>query len=76
MSVEKYNHYYNAKHTGLMELGLEPHLLGESLLDSLLNIALEYRERIDPEVVMQTVDWRKGKARQRVHKTPAEPSTL
>jgi hypothetical protein len=25
---------------------------------------------------MPTVDWRKGKAKQRVHKTPAEPSTL
>jgi UDP-sulfoquinovose synthase len=74
--VETYDHYYNAEHTGLLDLGLEPHLLGESLLDSLLNIALEYRERIDPEVVMPTVDWRKGKARQRVHKTPAEPSTL
>jgi UDP-sulfoquinovose synthase len=74
--VEKYDHYYNAKHTGLLDLGLEPHLLGDSLLDSLLNIALEHRDRIDAEVVMPTVDWRKGKAKQRVHKTPAEPSTL
>ena len=74
--VEKYDHYYNAKHTGLLDLGLEPHLLGDSLLDSLLNIALEYRDRIDPEVVMPTVDWRKGKARQRVHKAPVQPSAL
>src|ERR687886_435107 len=50
--VEKYDHYYNAKHTGLLDLGLEPHLLGDSLLDSLLNIALEYRDRVDPDVVM------------------------
>jgi UDP-sulfoquinovose synthase len=70
----KYDHYYNAKHTGLLDL--EPHLLGDSLLDSLLNIAVEYRERIDPEFVMPTVDWRRGKARQRVHKTPVDPSTL
>jgi UDP-sulfoquinovose synthase len=74
--VEKYDHYYNAKHTGLLDLGLEPHLLGNSLLDSLLNIALEYRDRVDPEVVMPTVDWRKGKARQRVHKAPVQPSAL
>jgi UDP-sulfoquinovose synthase len=74
--VEKYDHYYNAKHTGLLDLGLEPHLLGDSLLDSLLNIALEYRDRIDPEVVMPTVDWRRGKARQRVHKAPVQPSAL
>jgi UDP-sulfoquinovose synthase len=50
--------------------------LGDSLLDSLLNIALEYRDRIDPEVVMPTVDWRKGKARQRVHKAPVQPSAF
>ncbi len=74
--MEKYNHYYNAKHTGLRDLGLEPHLLGNSLLDSLLNIALEHRERIDPEMVTPTIDWRKGKAEQRVHKALAEPSTL
>ncbi|MEJ7814003.1 MAG: NAD-dependent epimerase/dehydratase family protein, partial [Rubrobacter sp.] len=74
--VEKYDHYYNAKHTGLLDLGLVPHLLGDSLLDSLLNIALEYRNRIDPEVVMPTIDWRKGKVRQRVHKAPVQPSAL
>ena len=39
-------------------------------------IALEYRDRIDPEIVMPTVDWRKGKARQRVHKAPVQPSAL
>jgi UDP-sulfoquinovose synthase len=74
--VEKYDHYYNAKHTGLLDLGLEPHYLGDSLLDSLLNIAIEYRERIDPEVVMPSVNWRTGKAKQRVHKAPAQPSAL
>ncbi|HEY0127848.1 MAG TPA: NAD-dependent epimerase/dehydratase family protein, partial [Rubrobacteraceae bacterium] len=74
--VEKYDHYYSAKHTGLLDLGLEPHYLGDSLLDSLLNIAIEYRERIDPEVVMPSVNWRTGKAKQRVHKAPAQPSAL
>ena len=67
---------YNAKYTGLLDLGLEPHYLGDSLLDSLLNIAIEYRERIDPEVVMPSVNWRTGKAKQRVHKAPAQPSAL
>ncbi len=74
--VEKYDHYYNATHTGLLDLGLEPHYLGDSLLDSLMNIAIEYRERIDPDVVMPSVNWRTGKARQRINKAPAEPSAL
>lgn len=74
--VEKYDHYYNATHTGLLDLGLEPHYLGESLLDSLMNIALEHKDRVDPEVVMPSVSWRTGKARQLVNKAPAQPSTL
>jgi UDP-sulfoquinovose synthase len=74
--VEKYDHYYNASHTGLLDLGLEPHYLGDSLLDSLMNIAIEYRDRIDPDVVMPSVNWRTGKAKQRINKAPAEPSTL
>jgi UDP-sulfoquinovose synthase len=72
--VEKEEHYYNAKRTKLLDLGLEPHYLGDSLLDSLLNIALEYRDRIDPDVVMPSVDWREGRAKQRIHKAPAQPS--
>jgi UDP-sulfoquinovose synthase len=74
--VEKEEHYYNAKHTGLLELGLEPHYLSDSLLDSLLNIAVEYRERVDIEHVMPSVDWRTGRSKERVTKAPAEPSAL
>ena len=74
--VEKYDHYYNAAHTKLLDLGLEPHYLGDALLDSVLNIAMQYGDRIDRDVVMPSVDWRTGKARQRIHKAPAEPSTL
>src|ERR671910_3397098 len=74
--VEKYDHYYNATHTGLLDLGLEPHYLGDSLLDSLLNIAIEYRDRVDTDHVMPSVDWRTGRSKERVTKTPAEPSAL
>jgi len=74
--VEKEEHYYNAKHTKLLDLGLQPHYLGDSLLDSLLNIALEYKDRVDPDVVMPSVDWRTGKSRQRVTKAPAEPQAI
>lgn len=74
--VEKEEHYYNAKHTGLIELGLEPHYLGDSLLDSLLNIAVEYRDRVDEDHIMPSVDWRTGQSRERVTKASAEPSTL
>jgi UDP-sulfoquinovose synthase len=56
--VEAEAHYYNAKHSKLMDLGLQPHLLSESLLDSLLNIALMYRDRIDSTLILPQVNWR------------------
>jgi len=56
--VEAEDHYYNARHTKLAELGLKPHLLGSALLDSLMNIALEYKDRIDPSLLLPRVNWR------------------
>ena len=56
--VEKEEHYYNAKHSKLIELGLEPHLLSDSLLDSLMNVALKYRDRVDTAVMLPRVNWR------------------
>ena len=62
--VELEEHYYNAKCTKLLDLGLQPHYLSDSLLDSLLNIALEHRERVDEEAIMPRVGWRTGHAGQ------------
>jgi UDP-sulfoquinovose synthase len=56
--VEAEQHYYNAKHSKLADLGLEPHLLSESLLDSLMNIAIRYRDRIDESLFLPRVNWR------------------
>ncbi|MBV9765496.1 MAG: NAD-dependent epimerase/dehydratase family protein [Acidobacteriaceae bacterium] len=56
--VEFEQHYYNAKHSKLIDMGLEPHYLSDSLLDSLLNIALKYRDRIDSSMFLPQVDWR------------------
>lgn len=56
--VEAEEHYYNARHSKLIELGLEPHLLSDSLLDSLMNVAIKYRDRIDTSVMLPRVNWR------------------
>ncbi len=56
--VEAEAHYYNAKHSKLIELGLKPHLLSDSLLDSLMNIAVKYRDRIDAATMAPQVNWR------------------
>ncbi len=70
--VEAEKHYYNAKHSKLVDLGLKPHLLSNSLLDSLINIAVKYRDRIDPSVFLPTVNWRSQSATAR-RKPPSEP---
>jgi UDP-sulfoquinovose synthase len=63
--VESESHYYNAKHSKLLELGLSPHLLSSSLLDSLLNIALQYRDRVDLATLMPQVQWRQASSERR-----------
>jgi UDP-sulfoquinovose synthase len=56
--VEAEQHYYNAKHSKLLDLGLQPRYLSESLLDSIMNIALKYRDRVDPTIMLPQVNWR------------------
>jgi len=69
--VEAEEHYYNAKHTKLADLGLNPHLLSESLLDSLLNIALEYKDRIDTSLLLPRINWRKSRNDRQIKTAPA-----
>ncbi len=57
--VEAEEHYYNARHSKLIELGLQPHLLSDSLLDSLMNVAMKYRDQIDATVMLPRVNWRR-----------------
>jgi UDP-sulfoquinovose synthase len=74
--VEAESHYYNAKHSKLADLGLEPHLLSESLVDSLVNIALRYRDRIDPAMFAPQVNWRSGRNERRFSSISADQPIL
>ncbi|OYD92929.1 NAD-dependent dehydratase [Nostoc sp. 'Peltigera membranacea cyanobiont' 210A] len=58
--VEKEEHYFNAKNTKLLDLGLQPHLLSDSLLDSLLNFAIKYQERVDHKQILPKVSWHRN----------------
>lgn len=57
--VELEEHYLNAKNTKLLDLGLQPHYLSDSLLDSLLNFATKYKERVDMQQILPKVSWRR-----------------
>ena len=58
--VELESHYFNAKNTKLLDLGLEPHYLSDSLLDSLLNFATKYKNRVDKQQILPKVSWRRS----------------
>ncbi|PIG92753.1 UDP-sulfoquinovose synthase [Gloeocapsopsis sp. IPPAS B-1203] len=57
--IEKEEHYFNAKNTNLLNLGLQPHYLSEALLDSLLNFAVKYQHRVDRNQILPKVSWRR-----------------
>jgi len=59
--VESEDHYYNAKHSKLIDLGLRPHYLSDSLLDSLMNIAIKYKDQIDISLFLPQVSWRSSR---------------
>jgi UDP-sulfoquinovose synthase len=44
--VELEHHYYNATHTKLLDLGLDPTLLGEELVESILHAIERHKDRV------------------------------
>jgi UDP-sulfoquinovose synthase len=56
--VEKQEHYYNAAHTKLVDLGLRPHLLDAKVIQSLASFVKKHRDDIDPSVMLPNVNWR------------------
>ena len=55
--IEAEQHYYNAKHTKLLDLGLVPNLLGPELLRSMLHAIERYAARIDRSKLQMGIRW-------------------
>jgi UDP-sulfoquinovose synthase len=56
--VEQGEHYYNVKHTGLVGLGLNPHLLSDTLIESMFDIVAANKDRVDLDALLPTVRWK------------------
>lgn len=56
--IELEEHYYNAKHTGLLELGLKPHLLGDELVASVLTTVKALAHRVITRAIAPKTRWR------------------
>lgn len=56
---EMEDHYYNAQHSGLLELGLKPHYLTDEEMVNLLKTVLSGKDRIVERRIMPRVVWNK-----------------
>jgi UDP-sulfoquinovose synthase len=58
--VEQESHYYNVVHTGLVDLGLRPHHLADTLIESLFTIVERHRHRANLDAMRPTINWRQS----------------
>jgi UDP-sulfoquinovose synthase len=61
---EKDTHFYNAKHQLLVDLGLKPHQLRSTLIDSVIKTVEGHLDRVDlAHIGVSDVDWVNGQSR-------------
>ena len=54
---EKEEHYYNPKHTGLLELGLQPHYLTDEVLAQMMQYVMKHKEGIHHHKIFRGTKW-------------------
>ena len=55
---EPEEHYYNPAHSGLLELGLQPHLMSDDVLAAMLEIIKQHADAIDRRMIFPRVRWK------------------
>ena len=54
---EAEKHYYNPSYQGLKDIGVEPHLLSEEVLNGFFEVVERHRDNIRPEVIFSGIKW-------------------
>jgi UDP-sulfoquinovose synthase len=54
---EAEEHYYNPKHTGLLDLGLKPNYLTDEVLAQLIEFVFKYKDQIKQDQIFRKVTW-------------------
>ncbi len=72
--VESEVHYYNPKHSKLLDLGLQPHYLEDSLVESVLNRVVQFKDRIVPDQIVPRIRWSTGDSNDQVDIVDREPA--
>ncbi len=55
---EMEEHYYNPAHSGLLELGLQPHPVTDEIIAGMLAQVMKYKDLIDTDKIMPRVRWK------------------
>jgi len=55
---EAEDHYYNATHTGLVDLGLKPNFMSEEVLVNMLERIIKHKDAISNDRIMPRVRWK------------------
>jgi UDP-sulfoquinovose synthase len=56
--IEAESHYYRASNTHLLDLGLRPRYLSETLIESVFDVIRRYRDRVITEHILPRTRWR------------------
>jgi UDP-sulfoquinovose synthase len=64
--VELEDHYYNPKHTALLDLGLKPHYLKETLVEDMIKRVAQFKDRIISDAIVPRIRWGSGIQEQKV----------
>jgi len=56
---EAEGHYYNAAHTGLLDMGLKPNFMTEAVLVNMLERIIKHKDGISHDRIMPRVKWNK-----------------
>jgi UDP-sulfoquinovose synthase len=54
---EKEEHYYNVRHSALLDLGLQPHPMTDDVVAGMLERVMAFRDRIDERRILPRVRW-------------------
>ncbi len=55
--LEAEKHYYNPKHTGLIDLGLKPHYLSDDVLLAMMEFAIKHKSSVKKDQIYRNVKW-------------------
>lgn len=55
--VELESHFYEAKHSKLLDLGLKPHLLTDDSIDAMFEAVRRQADKVDRAIIQPTIKW-------------------